>query len=111
MDGAQLKQTSIQELVILGVDEKMAKKICDEVQLICDSSGDTPSEFVCPITCDVMTSPVRCSDGFVYEESAIKEWLMTRRNTSPMTNLEMHNTDFEPCEELKSKIEAFKISR
>ena len=29
-------------------------------------------EFYCPITCDLMTNPVRCSDGFTYEESAIR---------------------------------------
>ena len=34
---------------------------------------------------------------------------MTRRNTSPMTNLEIDNTDFQPCKELKSRIEAFKL--
>ena len=27
-----------------------------------------------------------------------------------MTNLEMNNTDFQLCQELKSRIEAFKLS-
>jgi hypothetical protein len=31
-----------------------------------------PEEFLCPITCDIMRQPVRCGDGFVYEEAAIK---------------------------------------
>ena len=72
VDGAQLSQLSIEDLITFGIDEETAAKICGEIQLLCDGSGEIPSEFVCPITCDVMTSPVRCSDGFVYEESAIK---------------------------------------
>ena len=72
VDGAQLRQLSIDELIILGIDEEIAGKIWSETQLMCDGSGEIPSEFVCPITCDIMTSPVRCCDGFVYEECAIK---------------------------------------
>ena len=72
VDGAQLRQLSIDELITCGIDEEAAAKICREIQLMCDGSGEIPSEFVCPITCDMMTSPVRCCDGFVYEESAIK---------------------------------------
>ena len=72
VDGAQLRQLSVDELIKLGIDEEIAGKIWSEIQLMSDGSGEIPSEFVCPITCDIMTSPVRCCDGFVYEESAIK---------------------------------------
>ena len=82
-------------------------KILDELQLVCDDYNEIPPEFVCPITCDLMSDPVQCSDGFVYEKSAIKEWLMTRRNTSPMTNLEMTDASLSPCDQLKERIDAF----
>ena len=38
----------------------------------------------------------------------VKEWLMTRRNTSPMTNLEMIGTQLVPRDDLKARIRAFK---
>ena len=71
---------------------------------------DVPNEFLCPITCDLMVNPVRCSDGFVYEETAIREWLLTRRNTSPMTNLELSDLELVPCDELCHRIQSFRKS-
>lgn len=76
-----------------------------------DTEEAVPDEFYCPITYDLMKNPVRCSDGFTYEESAIKEWLTTRRNTSPMTNLEIKVISLTPDPELKKKIEEFKTGR
>ena len=76
-----------------------------------DTEETVPDEFYCPITYDLMKNPVRCSDGFTYEESAIKEWLTTRRNTSPMTNLEIKVISLTPDPELKKRIEEFKRGR
>jgi len=33
-----------------------------------------------------MTNPVLCADTITYEESAIKQWLNSGKDTSPMTN-------------------------
>ncbi len=33
---------------------------------------DIPSEFLCPITHEIMDNPVALADGFVYDEMAIK---------------------------------------
>ena len=107
IDGARLAQSGQQDLVKLGLTDDDAKKIVDELKLVCDNDNEIPAEFVCPITCDIMSDPVQCSDGFVYEKSAIKEWLMTRRNTSPMTNLEMTDASLIPCDQLKERIDAF----
>ena len=107
IDGAKLAQSSQQDLVQLGLTDENAKTIVAELKLVCDNYNEIPPEFVCPITCDLMSDPVQCSDGFVYEKSAIKEWLMTRRNTSPMTNLEMTDASLIPCDQLKEKIDAF----
>ena len=47
------------------------------------------------------------SDGFIYERAAIHEWLVSRRQTSPMTNLAVENTDLLPEEELRKAIQEF----
>ena len=76
-----------------------------------DEDEVVPEEFFCPITYDLMKNPVRCSDGFTYEESAIKEWLTTRRNTSPMTNLEIKVISLTADADLKERIEEFRRGR
>ena len=43
-------------------------------------------ELVCPITHHLMLHPAVAVDGFSYERSAIRRWLLTTRMTSPMTN-------------------------
>jgi hypothetical protein len=44
-----------------------------------------PPEWFCPLTHKVFVNPVIISDGYTYEETAIKAWLQ-RNNTSPMTS-------------------------
>ena len=41
-------------------------------------------ELYCPITRELFHKPVLASDGSIYEESAIRKWILTRR-TSPVT--------------------------
>jgi len=115
MSGANLLALSSQEIEELGVDETDTEKLLQKIQWarfgVNASDGfvdDVPNEFLCPITCDLMENPVRCSDGFVYEESAIKEWFLTRRNTSPMTNLELGDLELVPCQELSNRIISFR---
>ncbi|PKI42264.1 hypothetical protein CRG98_037380 [Punica granatum] len=44
-----------------------------------------PSFFRCPISLDVMTSPVSLSTGVTYDRSSIQRWLDTGNNTCPAT--------------------------
>eukprot|EP00050_Salpingoeca_kvevrii_P014116 m.32722 g.32722 ORF g.32722 m.32722 type:complete len:342 (-) comp5569_c0_seq1:2637-3662(-) len=46
--------------------------------------SSAPPEYFCPITYDLMSDPVICSDGFTYEREAIQIWLK-EHSTSPMT--------------------------
>ncbi|KAL5744637.1 hypothetical protein ACOSQ2_027753 [Xanthoceras sorbifolium] len=55
-----------------------------------------PSHFVCPIFQEVMTDPHIAADGFTYEADAIKGWLKSGHNTSPMTNLKMDHCNLIP---------------
>lgn len=43
-----------------------------------------PPEWYCPLTHEPFKNPVFLTDGYTYEETAIRAW-MTRKNTSPMT--------------------------
>lgn len=54
-----------------------------------------PQEFMCPITQDLIVSPVICRDGITYEESAIRQWLQFH-NTSPVTREPLSTFDLIP---------------
>ena len=47
-----------------------------------------PPEWYCPLTHEVFVNPVILSDGYTYEETAIRTWLQ-RNNTSPMTGCDI----------------------
>jgi hypothetical protein len=47
------------------------------------------------------------ADGFVYERDAIQEWLVSRRRTSPMTNLPVVSIDLVPLDDLRKEIQQF----
>lgn len=54
------------------------KETLDEEELL-------PPEWFCPLTHEVFRDPVILTDGYTYEEDAIRKWL-TSNATSPMTN-------------------------
>ena len=64
-----------------------------------------PKEFLCPISWDIMTDPVTCGDGIVYNRSNIAKWL-EEHDTSPVTNERLRSKELIPNEELKRSIEA-----
>lgn len=49
-----------------------------------DAEDLIPPEWYCPLTHEPFQHPVFLTDGYTYEETAIREWL-ARKNTSPMT--------------------------
>jgi hypothetical protein len=75
---------------------------------ICDEIGDRIDELVCPITLEIMTSPVVAADGRTYERSAIEDWLSTGKQTSPLTNLPLEHTELRPNEALQAMLSKFK---
>ena len=46
--------------------------------------------LMCPILHRIPLFPVRCSDGFVYEDSAVRKWITDGGNVSPMTRGEIN---------------------
>ncbi|KAM7272956.1 hypothetical protein ACFE04_027620 [Oxalis oulophora] len=55
-----------------------------------------PSHFVCPVFQEIMKDPQIAADGFTYEADAIRGWLKSGHNTSPMTNLKLEHCDLLP---------------
>lgn len=74
---------------------------------LASSQGDIPSDFICPITHEIMKNPVTLEDGFTYEGQAISEWFSMGKETSPMTNVVLTSTDMVDNEILKSKIDNY----
>ncbi|KAG2655095.1 U-box domain-containing protein 33-like isoform X2 [Panicum virgatum] len=67
-------------------------------------AGAPPSYFVCPILKEVMRDPQIAGDGFTYEAEAIKEWLGSGHDTSPMTNLKLPTQKLLPNHALRDAI-------
>lgn len=82
----------------------------DELQTPHLSESQVPSEFLCPITHEVMREPVTCGDGFTYEKQAITEWFMAGKFTSPMTNAILNDTEYKMNQELRNAIHQFLYS-
>jgi hypothetical protein len=62
-----------------------------------------PSEYLCPITQEIMHDPVTAGDGYTYERGPIENWLGSH-NTSPMTGGKMPNAPLQANHALKSSI-------
>lgn len=45
---------------------------------------------------EIMEDPYIAADGFTYEAEAIRGWLNSGHDTSPMTNLKLDHTDLVP---------------
>ena len=71
-------------------------------------------EFICPITQRLMHTPVEAADGKVYEATAISRWFFQKESelgpaTSPYTNLPLSTTRVRPCDELRRRINVFRL--
>ncbi|XP_057754675.1 U-box domain-containing protein 33 isoform X2 [Arachis stenosperma] len=64
----------------------------------------TPSYFICPIFQEVMRDPHVAADGFTYEAEAIRGWLDSGHDDSPMTNSKLAHRNLVPNRALKSAI-------
>uniref|UniRef100_A0A0D9VMV1 RING-type E3 ubiquitin transferase n=1 Tax=Leersia perrieri TaxID=77586 RepID=A0A0D9VMV1_9ORYZ len=73
--------------------------------------GSAPSYFLCPIMKEVMRDPQIAGDGYSYEAEAIKEWLKSGRDTSPMTNLKLPRRELVPNLPLREAIHEWRLRR
>ena len=88
-------------------------------------SDDIPQQFLCPITCEIMTDPVRfeqdCEfsgelnkftpkagrESHVFERSAIAHYMQNFRLVHPLTREDISNTTLTTDVKLKEQIDAF----
>ncbi len=68
--------------------EPAQKKIENKGMDVEQKKEETPAEYLCPITQDIMKNPVIASDGYTYEKDEIEKWY-TNHKTSPMTREEL----------------------
>ncbi|XP_038907096.1 U-box domain-containing protein 33-like isoform X2 [Benincasa hispida] len=82
---------------------------CGGSQSVCLSFGDQqvqpPPYFICPIFQEVMEDPHVAADGFTYEAEALRGWLDSGHDTSPMTNLRLDHQNLVPNRALRSVIQ------
>ncbi|KAL5859692.1 hypothetical protein ACOSQ4_000988 [Xanthoceras sorbifolium] len=70
-----------------------------------EEHSQSPSYFICPILQEVMEDPVVAADGYTYEAEALKGWLESGHDTSPMTNLQLSHQNLVPNRSLRSAIQ------
>ncbi|CAI0555000.1 unnamed protein product [Linum tenue] len=66
-----------------------------------------PSFFRCPISLDVMKSPVSLSTGVTYDRSSIQRWLDSGNNTCPATMQVLDTKEFVPNANLHRLIQTW----
>jgi uncharacterized protein YegL len=64
---------------------------------------EIPTDFLCPISAELMEDPVTTIDGFTYERRNIERWFQTHE-TSPCTNVVLSTLDVHPNYTLKQSI-------
>ncbi|KAG6721664.1 hypothetical protein I3843_03G123500 [Carya illinoinensis] len=69
-----------------------------------------PSFFRCPISLDVMKSPVSLCTGVTYDRSSIQRWLDNGNNTCPATMQVLHSKEFVPNRTLQRLIQIWSDS-
>ncbi|KAE8660472.1 U-box domain-containing protein 33 [Hibiscus syriacus] len=74
-------------------------------QLGSEEHCQPPSYFICPIFQEVMRDPHVAADGFTYEAEAVRGWLDSGHDTSPMTNDKLAHSNIVPNLALRSAIQ------
>lgn len=69
-----------------------------------------PSFFRCPISLDVMKSPVSLCTGVTYDRSSIQRWLDNGNNTCPATMQVLQTKEFVPNRTLQRLIQIWSDS-
>ena len=72
--------------------------------MVSNTSSTYPQAYYCPITLQIMTDPVICSDGHTYDRASIMRWFEDH-NTSPLTGLELNNLNLIPNIVLRNLIQ------
>jgi hypothetical protein len=70
------------------------------VPVVADAEAVAPplsdNSFLCPLSRQIMSDPVTCSDGYTYERTAIESWFSSGQNVSPVTKQLLPNLNMVP---------------
>ena len=80
------------------------------VRALAGAEQPWPSQFLCPITGELMEDPVTTADGHTFERAAIERWLQAH-DTSPMTGSTLTHTQLAPAIALRQLIADSKAMR
>jgi hypothetical protein len=73
--------------------------------MIADGSDvEIPSDFICPITLEVMVDPLMTRTGFNFERAAILGWLEQGSGSCPLTREPLATSDLTTNRRLKTHI-------
>lgn len=73
---------------------------------VAEQDEETPYEFFCPITLELMKDPVKTYTDHVFDRSAIELWL-ANHDTNPLTNEKLANKSLIPQHALRERIIAY----
>ena len=72
------------------------------------SPEEAPSDFYCPITCEIFRDPLMCRSGLSFERNAILVWLHQNPNgTCPVTRKPLSVRDLVPNRALQERIRSW----
>ena len=118
MDGQVLPKMNELSLRFIGINENdTIDHLVSSIQNLLKEHGaktgikesksvDIPSEFLCPITNEVMKDPVIAFDGHTYERSKITDYLK-QHSKSPVTGDAAEYSMVIPNKAMKKQIQAF----
>lgn len=84
------------DAVVAGHGQHARRRIPSLEPLVMAASPTTPAAFRCPISLEVMRSPVSLPTGATYDRASIQRWLDSGHRTCPATRLPLASTDLVP---------------
>lgn len=73
--------------------------------------ADIPTEFVCQLSQQPMSDPVRTIYGHVFDLQTIKNWFKKQGHICPLTGAPLAESDLRPCDELGHKIRQWILNK
>lgn len=73
--------------------------------------NEHPSEFVCPVSLELMNDPVIVSTGHTFDRPSIEAWFATGRMTNPVTGIPLTNRNLTPNFALRDAIATYRAAQ
>ncbi|XP_049933556.1 U-box domain-containing protein 33-like [Nymphaea colorata] len=93
------------ETEVWRVLEPLKGSLAPSTHCMVTNSRQPPEYFICPIFQETMQDPQVAADGFTYEAEALRGWLDSGHDTSPMTNLKLSHLNLTPNHALRSAVQ------